>query len=85
MLSVIFDRRLTWSLNIEYLKKINNQFIKNNKNTITWDVETKTLIKIHKSMIIQSKLNYGASLNRTTSKYLLKSIDNVNNSGLRLD
>jgi hypothetical protein len=85
ILRVIFDSRQTWTSYIKYLKKINNQFIKNNKNSIPnfmgrW---IQVAWKIFNA-IIQAKINYGAILYESTANSTLKLIDTVNNSRLRL-
>lgn len=66
--------------------KINNQFIKNNKNTFSHILGKRNKDNNQNSQIniIRSKLHYGAPLYRTASKFLLNMIDRVNNNGLRL-
>lgn len=72
ILGAIFDRRLSWSPYIKHLKTSTYNLVKILKilSHTTWGGETNTLIKIHKALI-QSKLNYGSSLYRTSSQSLL--------------
>lgn len=85
MLGVLFDRQLSWTPYIKYLKTNTTNAINIMKilSHTSWGGSTSTLIKIHKSLI-QSKLNYGAILYKTASNTKLNIIDRVNNSGLRL-
>ncbi|KAE9523133.1 hypothetical protein AGLY_016474 [Aphis glycines] len=85
MLGVLFDRQLSWTPYIKYLKTNTTNAINIMKilSHTSWGGSTSTFIKIHKCLI-QSKLNYGAILYKTASNTKLNIIDRVNNSGLRL-
>ncbi|KAL4104315.1 hypothetical protein QTP88_019616 [Uroleucon formosanum] len=85
MLGVVFDKRQTWSPYIQHLKKTTSNPLKIIKilSHASWGTDSMSLIKIFNA-IIQSKINYGSILYRTAAKSILKLIDTVNNSGLRL-
>lgn len=85
MLGVIFDRQLSWTPYLKYLKTNTTNAINIMKilSHTSWGGSTNALIKIHKSLI-QSKMNYGAILYKTASNSKLNWIDSVNNNGIRL-
>jgi len=68
ILGVFFDRRLTWATHIHYLKTSTSQSLNILKilSHTSWGGDSRTLIKIHKS-IIQSKIYYGSNVYKTAS------------------
>lgn len=85
ILGIIFDKKLTWVPHIKNLKKDTTQrinIIKILAHT-TWGSEAKLLIQLYKSLI-RSKLEYGAEIYASAKKTILKTLDPVHNTSLRL-
>ena len=84
-LGLIWDTKLNFKAHIKYLKlkcyKALN-LLKVISHT-AWGSDTKTLIKLYKSLIL-SKLDYGSIVYMSASKTELKKLDVVHNQGLRL-
>uniref|UniRef100_A0A2S2Q1Q6 Putative RNA-directed DNA polymerase n=1 Tax=Sipha flava TaxID=143950 RepID=A0A2S2Q1Q6_9HEMI len=85
ILGIFFDCRRTWKTHIHYLKSSTSQSLNILKilSHTSWGGKSRTLIKIHKS-IIQSKIHYGSNIYKSASQSILKKIDSTNNTGLRL-
>ena len=84
-MGLIWDSKLNFRAHIKYLKSKCSKalnLIKVVSHTV-WGADSKTLIKLHKSLIL-SKLDYGAIVYMSASKTDLKSLDVVHNQGLRL-
>ncbi|XP_072401565.1 uncharacterized protein [Diabrotica undecimpunctata] len=84
-LGMIFDQKLTWKIHLEYLKKtcqpgINLLRSLGNKK---WGADSSTLLHIYKALV-RSKLDYGSIVYNCSKKTYLKTIDVIQNTGLRI-
>lgn len=85
ILGIIFDNKNTWQAHLKEIRKatlIKLNIIKVLAHT-TWGANGTTLKQIYKSLIM-SKLEYGAFLYIDAKQSLLKMIETIHNSGLRL-
>lgn len=85
VLGVFFDQKTSWlpqinSLRSSTLSRLN--IIKILSHT-SWGSNSNTLIKIYKSLIL-SKLTYGSFLWINAKQSILKKIDSIHNTGLRM-
>ena len=84
-LGLIWDNKLNFRAHIDYLKKkcIKALDLLKVVSHTVWGSDTKTLIKLYKSLVL-SKLDYGAIVYMSASNVYLKKLDVVHNQGLRL-
>ena len=80
-----FDQKLTWEHHIKNLilscqKGLNLLKILSNKS---WGADTTVLLKIYRS-IIRSKIDYGCIAYNSATNTILKKLDTVQNSALRI-
>ncbi|XP_044755013.1 uncharacterized protein LOC123313966 [Coccinella septempunctata] len=80
-----FDYKLTWHEHIKQLKSdcIKRMNIMKVLANNTWGADEKTLLTIYRTLI-RSKLDYGSIIYATASKTLLKSLNVVQNTALRI-
>ncbi|XP_072162117.1 uncharacterized protein, partial [Bemisia tabaci] len=84
-LGLIFDRKLTWKEHILALEskcKQRMNIMKYLAHT-SWGADKPTLLKIYRSFI-RSKLDYGSILYGSANRSLLKKLDSIHNSCIRL-
>ena len=84
-LGLIWDTKLTFKAHIKYLKAkcykaLNILKVVSHSN---WGADTKTLLKLYKSLIL-SKLDYGSIVYMSARDSDLKHLDVIHNQGLRL-
>lgn len=84
-LGVIFDCQLTWKQHVNYLQQNCSQSINLLKTLANqkWGADSNLLLRLYRTLI-RSKLDYGAIAYSTGSSALLKRIDTVQNTALRL-
>lgn len=84
-LGMIFDHKLSWKTHIQHLKKSCQPGL-NLLRTLaykTWGADYPILLRLYKALI-RSKLDYGAIVYNSAKKHLLKTLDPVQNSALRI-
>ena len=84
-LGVIFDKRLTWSSHIDYLKlKVKRSLnILKVVSGLYWGADKKTLLRLY-DCVCRSKLDYACQIYSSACKSKLKELDVVHNQGLRI-
>jgi len=85
ILGITFDKKLLWIPHLKLIKKETSQrtnIIKILAHT-TWGSKSKLLIQLHKALI-RSKLEYGAEVYQSAKNRVLKTIDPIHNTCLRL-
>jgi hypothetical protein len=85
VLGITFDIKALWIPHIQNLKNsiTFRLIIIKILAHITWGAQSSTLLKIHKAVIL-SKLDYGAPLFSTAKVSLLKSLETIHNTRIRL-
>ncbi|KAJ8915512.1 hypothetical protein NQ315_012393 [Exocentrus adspersus] len=85
ILGLTFDSRLVWKQHIQEVKKScwNRINILKALSHHHWGAEEEALLRIYKSLI-RSKLDYGSIVFSTASKSVLKTLDTVHNTSLRI-
>ncbi|WP_316399482.1 reverse transcriptase domain-containing protein [Bradyrhizobium sp. 33ap4] len=84
-LGVIFDRKLTFSPDVKYIRKkdlkaLNILKVLSHKS---WGADRETMLKVYKS-VVRSKLEYGCVVYGSACLSTLKVLDTVHHAGLRL-
>ena len=84
-LGLMFDRRLTWTAHIKYIKTkcLEALNILRVLSHTSWGADRQTLLRLHKAFII-SKLSYGCEIYSSATQSRLKSLDSVHHAGIRL-
>lgn len=84
-LGVTLDQKLTWKSHLRQLKLRCSKVLNLMKALAShrWGADTKTLIHIYLALI-RSKIDYGAIAYMTADRKLLKSVDVIQNSALRI-
>lgn len=84
-LGLVFDEKLKWEAHIRQLK----QHCQNGLNLLktlssqTWGADSTTLLRIYRALI-RSKIDYGSISYSTAKKSVLKKLDTIHNTALRL-
>ncbi|XP_072400998.1 uncharacterized protein [Diabrotica undecimpunctata] len=80
-----FDKKLIWRQHIQKLKGNCTQRINLLKSlaSFSWGADEESLLKIYRALI-RSKLDYGSMLYMTSNSSLLKSLNTIKNTSLRL-
>ena len=85
LLGLTFDHKLYWKEHITKLKAASSKKL-NIIKTIShfkWGADRKTLLILHNSLI-QSKLDYGSTIYSLTNHNTLKTLNTVQNAGIRM-
>lgn len=84
-LGLIFDKKLTWKTHINYLKSECHRRMNILKTLCShhWGAHTDTLLTIYR-MLIRSKLDYGCIIYNAAKPRLLKSLNVIQSTSLRL-
>ena len=84
-LGLTFDRRMTWVPHLKFVKTKCIEALKILRvlSHTTWGSDRKTLLKLHKSLIL-SKLLYGCEIYSSATQKHLKILDAVHHEGIRL-
>ena len=82
---MIFDSQLTWKEHIKQLTERCNKDLNLLRlvSGTTFGADKKTLINLYKSLVL-SKLDYGAQAYNSASQNVLKPLDIIQNTALRL-
>lgn len=85
LLGLIFDSRLTWEPHINKLKIDCNKRLNILKTTAAnnWGADLKTLLLTYRT-IVRPKLDYGSAIYNSASNSVLKKLDVIHNTGLRI-
>ncbi|XP_025416794.1 uncharacterized protein LOC112688000 [Sipha flava] len=85
ILGLIFDSKLTWKPHISKTKTTTTKSINIIKTSshAEWGAEINILIKLYRSLV-RSKLDYGSICYTNANPNILKTIDIIHNSGLRV-
>lgn len=84
-LGMTFDQKLSWKTHIQHLKKSCQPGL-NLLRTLafkTWGADQKTLLRLYKALI-RSRLDYGAVVYNSAKNYLLRTLDTIQNTALRI-
>ena len=84
-LGLIFDRKLTWSQHINFLKdKVKKSLdILKVVSSFNWGADKKSLLRLFNALC-RAKLDYGCQIYSSACKSELKKLDVINNMGLRI-
>lgn len=84
-LGLIMDKKLNWKNHIEHLrikclKSLNLMKVLSNTN---WGADSTSLIRVYRTLI-RSKLDYGAPIYASARESVVKKLDTIHNSGIRI-
>lgn len=84
-LGMTFDQKLTWGAHIKNLKQTCQNGINLLKTLANqnWGADRTTLLHIYRALI-RSRIDYGAIVYASASKSLLKTIDSIHNTAIRI-